>query len=227
MVNEQPRHAWVAAQLAAIPAEHRILDAGAGESQYRKHCNHLKYVSQDFGRYDGGGDATGLQTGTWDQSRVDIVCDITEIPEPDESFDAVLCTEVLEHLPSPVAALREMARLLRPGGTMLLTAPFCSLTHFAPYHFCTGFNRYWYLHHLAENGLSPVEIQANGNFFDYVAQEVRRIGSMAGKYASTSLTHSERLDVQGTLALLERLSATQSSSDELLCFGYHVKATKG
>ena len=78
--------------------------------------------------------AEGLQTGEWDTSRIDLVSDITEIPAPDASFDAILCSEVLEHIPEPTHALDEFMRLLRPGGTLILSAPFASLVHFAPYH---------------------------------------------------------------------------------------------
>ena len=64
--------------------------------------------------------------GSWDQTGLDIVGDITSIPEPDASFDAILCVEVLEHVPDPLAALRELGRLLKPNGQLILTAPFCS-----------------------------------------------------------------------------------------------------
>lgn len=102
----------------------------------------MSFCEAIFCRYEGAGDGKGLQTGKWDTSRVDLVCDISAIPELDASFDAILCSEVLEHVPDPSKALDEFARLLKPSGKLILTAPFASLVHFAPYHYCTGFSRY-------------------------------------------------------------------------------------
>jgi SAM-dependent methyltransferase len=45
------------------------------------------------------------------------------LPFPDDSFDALTMLDVLEHLPDPRRALAEVARVLRPGGTLLLTVP--------------------------------------------------------------------------------------------------------
>lgn len=66
---------------------------------------------------------------------MNILSDITTILELDASFDAVKCIEVFEHIPEPVKAVKEFSRILKPGGILILTAPFCSLTHFAPYYF--------------------------------------------------------------------------------------------
>lgn len=142
-INDENRQVWLKKTLAGLPAGLRILDAGAGELRNRPLCEKLVYVSQDFCQYEGMGDSRGLQTGAWDNSGIDLVSDITAIPEPDAAFDAILCSEVLEHVPDPTKALDEFARLLKPGGTLILTAPFASLVHFAPYHYCTGFSRYW------------------------------------------------------------------------------------
>ena len=53
--------------------------------------------------------------------------DITAIPHPDASFDAILCNHVLEHVPEDQKAMGELFRVLRPGGWAILQVPF-SLT---------------------------------------------------------------------------------------------------
>ena len=52
--NESTRKEWLSRQLASIPAGHRILDAGAGQLRWKKCCEHLDYVSQDFARWQNG-----------------------------------------------------------------------------------------------------------------------------------------------------------------------------
>lgn len=230
--NKQNRDNWLTKILREVPERARILDAGAGELRYKPLCAHLHYVSQDFGQYDGTGDKAGLQTGTWDNSKLDLVCDITDIPEPDNSFDAIMCVEVFEHLPEPVKAIAEFSRLLKPGGTLIITAPFCSLTHFGPYHFATGFSRYFYEKFLPEYGFDIDELIPNGNYFEYLAQEIRRIPSVGLDYAGTTAQPGklhrimQRLTQKILLKQLEDFSRGDSGSSELLCFGWHVKAVK-
>lgn len=224
--NESTRDEWLGRVLSQVPPGSRILDAGAGELKYRPLCSHLSYVSQDFAQYDGTGDASGLQMGSWDQSRIDIVCDITAIPEPDASFDAIMCIEVLEHLPDPLRALAEFSRLLRPGGWLILSAPFCSLTHFAPFHFHSGFSRYFYETHLPAAGFNILELERNGNFFEFIAQELRRVPLVARRYTASRLRPWEYLAVNLLLPALGRLSRRDRGSADLLCFGCQVLAVR-
>ena len=49
--------------------------------------------------------------------------DGTRLPFPDATFDRIICSEVLEHIPDDVAALRELRRVLKPGGTLAATVP--------------------------------------------------------------------------------------------------------
>jgi SAM-dependent methyltransferase len=224
--NESARAAWVERMLARIPPGSRILDAGAGERRFRRFCSHLEYVSQDFARYDGKGDGRGLQTGDWSRDDLDIVCDITRIPEPDGSFDAILCTEVFEHLPQPLLGLWEFSRLLRFDGFLILTAPFCSLTHFAPHHYYSGFNRYFFEIHLPTHGFEILHIEENGDYFEYLAQEIRRLPEVAARYAGDRPGRLEKFALNRALAMLDRFHREDSGSSELLNYGFHVLARK-
>jgi len=222
-INDENRQAWLTKTLASLPAGSEILDAGAGELRNQPLCSHLTYVSQDFGQYDGGGDGKGLQKTKWDTSRIDLVCDITAIPKPDAAFDAILCTEVLEHVPDPTKALDEFTRLLKPGGKLILTAPFSSLVHFAPYHFCSGFSRYWYEHHLARRGYEIEELTPNGDWFALCQQELMRLGSTARRYGDWGWPLAYVLGVLGTFYFKMR---NGRKADDLACFGWQCVAVK-
>jgi SAM-dependent methyltransferase len=223
--NESTRETWIKKVLSELPPGANLLDAGAGECPHKKYCGHLRYVSQDLAKYDGTG-AVGLQMGSWDTSQIDIVSDIADIPVPDASFDAVLCSEVLEHVSDPVPVLNELNRVLKPGGTLIITAPFCSMTHFAPYHYATGFNRYFYQQHLERDGFEIVDLVENGNFFEFVAQHLRHVDVFAQRYAGDDCSRMERMAAQIVLGMLERMSAKDKGSRELLNFGIFVRAIK-
>jgi 2-polyprenyl-3-methyl-5-hydroxy-6-metoxy-1,4-benzoquinol methylase len=77
--------------------------------------SHCLYRTQDFVSLAPTQVAEGAYTA------IDYVCDAESIPAADGSFDVILCTEVLEHVPEPVKVLQEIARLLCPGGLLELT----------------------------------------------------------------------------------------------------------
>ena len=66
---------------------------------------------------------------------IGLVADARALALADASFDVVLCTEVLEHIPEPQRAIDEMYRVLRPGGTLLLTTRFLFPIHDAPHDY--------------------------------------------------------------------------------------------
>ena len=137
---------WIVHQLKNLLKGLKILDAVAGEGKFKKHCKHLDYTSQDLRQYDGKSDYLGSQTDKWYNSKLDI----KEIPTPDRSFDFILLRVALEHISDALETLRKINRILKDKGIILLTTPFNSLTHFAPYHFC-GYNKYWYSNHSFDN----------------------------------------------------------------------------
>ena len=228
--NKQARKNWIGRTLEALPKGSSLLDVGAGECAYKKHCGHLEYLAQDIAEYDGSGDGDGLQTKVWDTTKLDFVCDLYDIPE-DRQFDTVFCSEVLEHVVDPVRAVEKMARLVKPGGQIILTAPFSSLTHFSPYHYCTGFSRYFYEIHLERLGFSMVELTANGGYFDFMDQEIGRIGRVRKMYKAGWRGPLTAIFTQ-LLRLNARLLAAQDgprmarNSSELQCLGWFVIAQK-
>jgi len=101
-----------------------VLDAGAGRAQYRGLFAHARYETADF-----------LAVKGKKYAQPDYVCDLAAIPVADARFDHVVCTQVLEHLPEPQRVIEELARVLKPGGTLWLSAPLFYAEHERPYDF--------------------------------------------------------------------------------------------
>lgn len=66
---------------------------------------------------------------------VDVVGDAMHPPFADSSFDTIISTQVLEHVERPWIMAKEIARLTRPGGMCIVTAPFIVPYHSDPYDF--------------------------------------------------------------------------------------------
>lgn len=176
--NDFERDAWVARQAALVQPGARVLDVGAGPCRYRALFNHCKYESQDFAQYKGSVSGPFSDRGRWGYGEIDYISDATAIPVAESSFDAVLCTEVLEHVPRPIDVVHELARILRPGGRLILTSPLASGLHQEPYHFYGGYTPYWYERFLGEAGFCNIVVEANGGFFKHYAQEGRRLSAL-------------------------------------------------
>ncbi len=225
--NEVTRNKWAKKNLEKIPKDQTLLDAGAGEGRYKKYCSHLKYTSQDFCQYEGKGDQKGFQTGAWDTSKIDIVSDITTIPVADKSYNNILCTEVLEHIPYPDRAIKEFSRIIKDKGKLFITAPFWSMTHFAPYHYCTGFNIYWYEKVLRDNNFKIIKVERNGNYYDYICQELLRTPYMIRAFSRfKNLGYLFHLLTIPFIVILHLVSRFNINSEEQLCFGYNIVAKK-
>ena len=221
---------WIEEKLKELPYG-KIIDVGAGEQRLRKYCEHLEYISQDICEYDGNGDGRGLHKGKWDTKNIDIVCDAANMPIEEESFDAAMCVNVLEHVPYPDKVVLEIARILRRGGVLLLIAPFWSLTHFAPYHFCSGFDIYWFENILKDAGMVIEEILPIGDYYISIYKELTRLPLIMEMYnqEKTDLELEEGLKVvrRRLLQLSKRnVESDSMKTSETLCCGYMIKARK-
>jgi SAM-dependent methyltransferase len=132
----------------------RVLDAGAGRGAYRPMLQAAcdAYESLDIAAADG----------------IDHVGDLQATGLPDAAYDGVFCTQVLHHLPEPERALREIARLLKPGGRAVLSVPHLVWLHNEPHDYYR-FTAHGLRHLLDKAGLDEVEIRPAGGLICFLA----------------------------------------------------------
>jgi SAM-dependent methyltransferase len=99
----KPLLAWLSTQ--DVSGKH-VLDVGCGDRPYEALLSSAAEVV--------GFDVPG-------NPHADLHGSIDALPVADASFDVVLCLQVLEHVPNPAAAVRELRRVVRPGGRVLLS----------------------------------------------------------------------------------------------------------
>lgn len=170
-----------------LPSHSKILDVGAGPCRFRRLFSHCDYKTQDFCQHTGNSEGPMADKGLWHYGKIDYVSDATDIPVSDGYFDAVLCTEVIEHVPEPIKVIQEISRILKPGGQVLLTAPLGSGLHQEPFHFYGGYTKYWYEYFLKLYGFQDISIRPNGNFFKFYGQESQRFSAMLHPRNSTGI----------------------------------------
>lgn len=118
---------WIDTEVLAfsktIEPGSKILDAGSGGQPYIDLFSHATYESADFEKVDK------------QYVKPTYSCDLSAIPVEDARYDAVIFTQVMEHLPEPLTVLRELRRVLKPGGRVLATMPLWYEEHEQPYDF--------------------------------------------------------------------------------------------
>jgi len=169
-----------------LPASARILDAGCGSGRNMLELARL-------------GTATGIELS--DESVAlarkrdvgEVVAgSVLEMPFPDDSFDFAVSLDVIEHLEDDLAALRELRRVLAPGGTLLLTVP--------------AYQWLWSHHD-----------EINEHHRRYTRRSLQRVAEQAGwKQVRTTYFNSLLLPVAIVLRVLDRVNrgkTTESSLD--------------
>jgi len=146
-----------------------VLDVGAGDAPYRELFDHCDYRTSD-----------------WDQSphervsEIDFLAPAETLPIDDQSADAVLCTQVLEHVARPGVVLGELARVLRPGGSLFLSVPFVWELHELPRDFWR-FTPASLDQLLNDAGFEDVSIRARTDCFTTLAQLMRNVAWAMGR----------------------------------------------
>jgi len=118
---------------------------------------------------------TSVTCADWPRSsheiqHIDLACDLSrDLPFRDRSFDTVLLTDVLEHIPVPAALLREIYRVVVPGGALvLISVPFLYWLHEEPYDYYR-YTEYGLARLGRDAGFSIEEIRSFGSGIDAVA----------------------------------------------------------
>jgi len=107
---------------------------------------------------------------------LDIQCDLNKpLDFPDGLFDTIIISEVLEHISEPEIIWSEMARIIKPGGKILLSVPFFYKIHEAPFDFYR-YTEFCLRNFASKNGLNVLELSVFGGlpeiFTDILAKKL-------------------------------------------------------
>ena len=144
-----------------LPANAVVLDAGAGEAQYAPLFDGMRYVAVDLGV----GDAE------WSYEALDAIADLTHLPFPSGIFAGAVNIVTLEHVREPALVVKELARVLRPGGSLLLVTPLEWEEHQQPHDYYR-YTRYGVTWLVESAGLRVEKLEAVGGMFRLLARRM-------------------------------------------------------
>jgi SAM-dependent methyltransferase len=142
--------------------EGKLLDVGYGQMPYKQLLTSnpnrvLQYISLNL-------DGSRIH-----DNQPDITMQDGKIPLAEGSIDCAIATEVFEHCPDPTAVMREICRVLRPGGLVFFTVPFLWPLHKVPYDKCR-YTPFSLRRHLAASGFVDIEQEPLGGWDASLAQ---------------------------------------------------------
>ncbi|RYZ31384.1 MAG: class I SAM-dependent methyltransferase [Sphingobacteriales bacterium] len=137
----------------------RLLDFGCGIKPYESLFNVSEYIGVD---YAGEGE-------TYTKERADFLYDGKTLPFPDNHFDGIFTTEVVEHIFNLEAIVPELHRVLRAGGELLLTCPFAMPEHEVPSDYAR-YTSFAIQDLFVRNGFTVLHYEKTGNFVEAIYQ---------------------------------------------------------
>lgn len=136
-----------------------ILDFGCGTKPYKSLFKFNSYIGVDY-----------VNPGhPHENENIDFYYDGKNLPFENDSFDAVLCSEVFEHVFNLDEVLKELNRVLKPGGIILITCPFVWKEHELPNDFAR-YTHYALRSILTKGGFAEILSVKSGSFLDVLVQ---------------------------------------------------------
>ncbi|WP_452231455.1 class I SAM-dependent methyltransferase [Lacinutrix sp. MEBiC02595] len=140
-----------------------LLDIGCGKMPYKQYVLENSKIQN----YTGLDIESALQ---YDENvKPDFTWDGITMPFEDASFDCAFGTEVLEHCPEPEVVLKEVFRVLKPGGVFFFTVPFLWNLHEVP-HDEYRYTPFSLTRHLKNSGFTDITLKATGGWHAAMAQ---------------------------------------------------------
>ena len=137
----------------------KVLDIGCGKKPYAELISKsAKYIGLDYPLL------AGKSYDRNDVSCPDIYGDGTELPFRSESLDGIINTQVLEYIPDPEKFVREMSRVLKSGGAVVMSIPLTYPVHHVSHDYYR-FTESGMVYLLNKSGLNIIWIKANGGFW--------------------------------------------------------------
>jgi SAM-dependent methyltransferase len=139
-----------------------VLDVGAGYQPYKNLFNHCNYETCDYKPI--------LHDVGYTKHKQTFYCDIANhIPRPENHYDTIICTQVLEHVKNPQKVICESYRILKPGGKLFLTVPQSFGVHQAPHNYF-NFLKYGLEHLFHYAGFTNVLVKPLGGIFHLLSK---------------------------------------------------------
>ncbi len=138
-----------------------VLDAGAGEGAYKTYFGRHRYCGVDL----------AIGDHTWNYAGLDVLADLTSLPFASNRFDACINIVTLEHVREPACAVAELARILKPGGRVLIIVPHEWEVHQAPHDYYR-YTRYGMRYLLDKAGFHAVHIYPVGGYFRLLSRRL-------------------------------------------------------
>lgn len=138
-------------------AKGKLLDLGCGNKPY------TEILSPQITEYIG---CDIIQSSN---NCVDVICEATDIPLPNNSFDTAFSTQTIEHVGDFQLMVNEAYRLLKPGGHFIVSGPMYWPLHEEPYDF-HRFTKHGFAHTLKKAGFEVVEVIPNGGKWALLGQ---------------------------------------------------------